>query len=68
MGEEVGVRPALKPSLDKWGCVCKISLRLAHGFGFRLALHIQISLKFALNIFAAKKKEEKEFHLIMFCF
>jgi len=27
-------------TLDRWGCVCKISSRLVQGFGFPLALHI----------------------------
>jgi len=40
VGEGVGVKPAPKLSLDRWGCVCKISSRSVQGFGFPLALHI----------------------------
>jgi len=37
---EAGVKPAPKPSLDRWESVCKISTRLVQGLGFPLALHI----------------------------
>jgi len=40
MGKGPGVKPAPKPSLDRWGCACKISSRSVQGFGFQLALHI----------------------------
>jgi len=39
-GEWAGFKPGLKPSLDRWGCACKISPRSVQGFGFPLALHI----------------------------
>jgi len=39
-GEGVGVKSGPKLSLDRWGCVCKISSRTVQGFGFPLALHI----------------------------
>jgi len=39
-GEGVGVKPEPKPSLDRWGCVCKIPSGSVQGFGFPLALHI----------------------------
>jgi len=39
-GEWVGVKPGPKPSLDRWGCVYKISPRLVQWFGLPLALHI----------------------------
>jgi len=32
-GEGAGVKPRPKPSLDRWGCVCKI--RSAQGFGIQ---------------------------------
>jgi len=38
--EGAGAKPAPKPSLDSWGCACKISLRSVQGFGFLFALHI----------------------------
>jgi len=34
-----GIKPGPKPSLDRRGCVCKISSRLVQGFGFPLTLH-----------------------------
>jgi len=40
IGEEAGVKPAPKPSLDSWRYACKISARSVQGFGFPLALHI----------------------------
>jgi len=39
-GEGEGVKPAPKPTLDSWGCVCKISSTSVQEFGFPLALHI----------------------------
>jgi len=30
---------------DRWGCACKISLRLVQGFGFPLALHIPTDIQ-----------------------
>jgi len=39
-GEGAGIKPALKSSLDRWGCAWKISSRSVQGFGFPLALHI----------------------------
>jgi len=39
-GEGVGVKSGPKPSLDRWGCACKISSRLVQEFGFPLALNI----------------------------
>jgi len=39
-GEGAGVKPGPKPSLDRWGCVWKISSRSVQGVGFPLALHI----------------------------
>jgi len=38
--EGAGVKPAPKPSLDRWGWVCKISSRSMQEFGFPFALHI----------------------------
>jgi len=38
-GGAVGFKRAPKPSLDRWGCACKISSRSMQGFGFPLALH-----------------------------
>jgi len=35
---DAGIKPGPKPSLERWGCVCKISSRSVQGFGF--ALHI----------------------------
>jgi len=35
-----GIKHVPKPSLDRWGCACKILSRLVQGFGFPLALHI----------------------------
>jgi len=40
LGGEGGGQTCTKPSLDRWGCACKISSRLVQGFGFPLALHI----------------------------
>jgi len=45
------VKPALKPSLDRWGCVCKISSRSIQGFGFPSALHIPTESDRQTNIF-----------------
>jgi len=39
-GEGAGIKPGPKPSLERWECVCKTSLRSVQGFGFPLALHI----------------------------
>jgi len=39
-GEGEGVKPAPKPSLDRWGCAWKISSRSDQGVGFPLVLHI----------------------------
>jgi len=39
-GEGAGIKPGPKLSLDRWGCVCKISTRSVRGFGFPFALHV----------------------------
>jgi len=62
-GERAGVKPEPKPSLDRWGCVCKISTRLLQGIGFPLAIHIptdkQTSVRPFIYIEEAEKIEER---------
>jgi len=50
--EGAGVKPAPKPSLDRWGCVCKISLRSVQGFGFLLPLHTPADRQTNKNLYA----------------
>jgi len=43
---------APKPSLDRWGCLCKISSRLMQGFRFLLALHVPADKETYVHLYA----------------
>jgi len=63
-GEGEGVKPVPKPSLDRWGCACKISSRSVQGFGFPLALHIPTDRQTDKHLYAhfyidRKKKDRR---------
>jgi len=58
--EGAGVKPGPKPSLDRWGSVCKISSRSVQGFGFPLALHIPTDRQTSVHPFLYKERRKIE--------
>jgi len=52
-----GVKPGPKPSLDRWGCACKISSRSVQGFGFPLALQVPTDKQTSVRPFLYREKK-----------